>query len=146
MTRKLKISCPITIQFYDVDPMNVVWHGHYPRFFEEARGHLCERLDYNYIQMKESGFAWPIVDMRIKYVRPLFLYQKIRVEAQLVDYLNRLKIDYFIYDDVSNELLTKAHTIQVAVEESTFEMLFESPDIFIKKVEAALGKLEENKE
>lgn len=138
MNSLLKISCPITIQFYDVDPMNVVWHGHYPRFFEEARGHLCALLDYNYIQMKESGFAWPIVDMRIKYVRPLFLYQKIRVEAHLVEYKNRLKIEYFIYDETSGELLTKAHTIQVAVDEASFEMQFESPDIFIKRVEKVL--------
>lgn len=138
MNSLLKISCPITIQFYDVDPMNVVWHGHYPRFFEEARGHLCALLDYNYIQMKESGFAWPIVDMRIKYVRPLFLYQKIRVDAHLVEYKNRLKIEYFIYDAVSEELLTKATTTQVAVDDASFEMQFESPDVFIKRVEKVL--------
>jgi len=140
MNSLLKVSCPITIQFYDVDPMNVVWHGHYPRFFEEARGHLCTLLDYNYIQMKESGFAWPIVDMRIKYVRPLFLYQKIRVEAHLVEYKNRLKIEYFIYDQTSGELLTKAHTTQVAVDSETFEMQFESPEIFINKVEGTINK------
>lgn len=138
MTTPLKTTSPITIQFYDVDPMNVVWHGNYPKFFEVARGALCDLLDYTYIQMKESGFAWPIVDMRIKYLRPLFLYQKILVEAEMVEYLNRLKIEYRIYDEASGELLTKAHTIQVAVEEQTFEMLFESPDIFKEKVKKAL--------
>ena len=27
----------IKIQFYDLDPMRVVWHGNYPRFLEQAR-------------------------------------------------------------------------------------------------------------
>ncbi len=138
MTTPLKVSCPITIQFYDVDPMNVVWHGHYPKFFEVARGVLCELLDYNYIQMKESGFAWPIVDMRIKYLRPLFLYQKILVEAELLEHINRLKIEYRVYDEATGELLTKASTIQVAVDIDSFEMRFESPNLFVDKVEAAM--------
>ena len=27
----------IPIQFYDLDPMRIVWHGNYPRFLEQAR-------------------------------------------------------------------------------------------------------------
>ena len=31
------------VQFYDCDPMGVVWHGNYLRFMEQARFALIER-------------------------------------------------------------------------------------------------------
>jgi acyl-CoA thioester hydrolase len=130
----LTVRCPVKIYFYDVDPMNVVWHGNYFRFFEKARSDLLDLLDYNYAQMKASGYVWPIVDFRIKYVRPLLLQQRIIVEAELVEYENRLKIEYRIYDEETKEILTKATSIQVAVKDGSQELEFESPAVFIERV------------
>lgn len=134
------ISADIIIktQFYDLDPMEVVWHGNYVRFFEQARCALLDKLDYNYQRMSESGFAWPIVDMRIKYVRPLGFPQSVKVIATLAEYENRLKINYIIQDIQSSERLTKGYTIQVAVDKRTEEMLFQSPIAFRQKVEEIL--------
>ena len=134
------ISADIIVktQFYDLDPMEIVWHGNYARFFEQARCALLEKLDYNYQQMSESGFAWPIVDMRIKYVRPLRFPQSVKVVATLVEYENRLKINYVIRDIENNERLTKGHTVQVAVDKKTEEMMFQSPIAFRQKVEEIL--------
>lgn len=134
------ISADIIVktQFYDLDPMEIVWHGNYARFFEQARCALLDKLDYNYQQMSESGFAWPIVDMRIKYVRPLRFPQNVKVIATLVEYENRLRIDYVIRDIENNERLTKGYTVQVAVDKKTEEMLFQSPIAFRQKVEEIL--------
>lgn len=128
----------VKTQFYDLDPMEIVWHGNYARFFEQARCVLLDKLDYNYQQMSESGFAWPIVDMRIKYVRPLRFPQSVKVIATLVEFENRLKINYLIQDIETNERLTKGYTVQVAVDATTEEMMFESPAIFRQKVEEKL--------
>ena len=135
----LSASCTVTTQFYDVDPMNVVWHGNYPRFLEEARCALLDLIGYNYKEMKSSGYLWPIVDMRIKYVRPLLLHQKLLVEAILVEYENRLKIEYKIRDAKSGDVLSKAYTIQVAVNAETNEMEYESPSHLVDQVEKAQG-------
>jgi acyl-CoA thioester hydrolase len=132
------VRCPVTIYFYDVDPMNVVWHGNYLRFFEKARSEVFDLLDYNYPQMKESGYVWPIVDFRIKYIRPLSLQQKIIVEAELVEYENRLKIDYRIFDEAGENLLTKATSVQVAVKDGNQELEFESPPALLERVERVI--------
>ena len=95
--------------------------------------------DFNYQEMLDSGFAWPIVDMRIKYVKPLTLHQKIRLTATLIEFENRLKIDYHIMDIETQEPLTKAHTIQVAVHIETQEMHFETPAAFRNSVQKALS-------
>lgn len=134
------ISAAVVLQaqFYDLDPMQVVWHGNYPRFLEQARTALMEKIGYSFAEMAESGYVWPIVDMRIKYVRPIVLRQEIEVSATLKEYLNGLKIDYRITDRASSEVLTKAQTLQAAVSAQTREMSLESPAVLIERVEALL--------
>jgi acyl-CoA thioester hydrolase len=114
-------------QFYDLDPMEVVWHGNYPRFLEQARCALLDKIAFNYVEMSRTAYIWPIVDMRIKYVRPVRFGQEITVSATLAEYENRIKIDYVITDTATGEALTKAHTIQVAVHKASGETVFESP-------------------
>src|ERR1039458_6925850 len=93
----------IKVQFYDLDPMGVVWHGNYARFLEQARCQLLDCIGYNYAEMQSSGYIWPIVDMRIKYVRPIRFHQQFIVAATLVESANRLKIEYIIRDQASDE-------------------------------------------
>jgi acyl-CoA thioester hydrolase len=127
-----------TIQFYHLDPMNVVWHGNYVQFFENARCALLDQINYNYPEMDKSGYVWPVVDMRVKYVRPCKFGQKINIAATIAEYENRLKINYLISDAETGEKLTKGFTIQVAVEKASGEMLFRSPDFFIDMLEALI--------
>jgi acyl-CoA thioester hydrolase len=130
----------IKVQFYDLDPLGVVWHGNYPRFLEQARAALFETLGFGYQQMTHSDYAWPIVALNIKYVRPLRLGQMLQVAATLVEYEYRIKINYVITDAVSGERLTKAHTIQVTVERATNELCFATPAPLLEKIEQALEK------
>ncbi|MEO0034261.1 MAG: hypothetical protein RLZZ501_284 [Pseudomonadota bacterium] len=126
----------ITVPFYDLDPMQVVWHGNYVRYLEEARCALLDRLDYSYPRMEESGYLWPIVDLRLKYVRPARFGQSLRVIATLTEYENRLRIAYRILDAASGEVLTKAETIQLAVVAATRELCLESPAVLLERVRA----------
>ncbi len=132
---KITAEVQVKVQFYHLDPMEIVWHGNYPKFLEQARCALLDRIGYNYEEMRDSGYAWPIVDMRIKYVRSAYFKQDIVIIATLKEYKNRLVIDYRIVDEKSREVLTKAQTKQVALHVETKEMMFESPDVLIKKVE-----------
>ena len=59
-------SITLRIPFNDVDPMQVVWHGNYFRYMEQVRCELLRQIDYGYREMEASGFAWPIIDTRMK--------------------------------------------------------------------------------
>ena len=130
----IETSVDIEIPFYDVDPMNVVWHGNYLKYFEVVRSALLNKIDYNYQQMAESGYAWPIVELKVKYVASAHLSEKIKVTAKLVEYENRLKIEYLVFDQKTNKKITKAYSIQVAVDIKTQEMCFVSPVILFEKL------------
>ena len=120
--------------FYDIDVMEIVWHGHYVKYLEVARSALLERYDYNYPQMRASGYAWPIVDMKLKYVRSATLGQPLDVRARIVEFENRLRIDYLITDAASGRKLTQAQTTQVAVEIATGNMCFVCPPVLWQRL------------
>lgn len=122
------------VPFHDIDPMEVCWHGNYVRYFELARTALLQRIDYDYPQMRESGFAWPVIELFIRYAQPLLYQQRLYIDARLVEWENRLKITYEIRDAATQKRLTHGHTVQVAVNIQTREMCFVSPDILREKL------------
>jgi acyl-CoA thioester hydrolase len=99
-----------------------------------VRTALMEKIGYSFREMRDSGYLWPIVDLRIKYVRPVRFEQAIVVSAVVVEFENRLRIDYRIRDRTSDEVLTKATTIQVAVRADTGEMCLECPSVLTDKL------------
>ena len=135
----LTTAVDIEIPFHDCDPMNVVWHGNYPRYFEVARCQLLRIFNYDYQDMQASGYMWPIVDMRLKYVGSAKFTQMITVTATLVEYENRIKISYLIIDKKTSAKLTKGYTIQAAVSMDSNELQFESPAILIEKLQPFLA-------
>ena len=130
---KRRIESRIKVPFHDLDPAGIAWHGHYAKYFEVARCELLQTFDYNYDRMVESGFAWPVIDMHIRYVRPALFGQEILVTAELAEWEYRLKIDYVIRD-TSGARMSKGSTVQVAVDIKTREMLLRSPDVLFRKL------------
>ncbi|WP_339608411.1 acyl-CoA thioesterase [uncultured Methylophaga sp.] len=130
----MQVETIIEVPFHDVDVMRVAWHGHYVKYFEIARCALLDKIEYNYPEMEQSGYAWPVIDLRIRYAHPLKFQQKVKVIATLVEWENRLKINYQIDDLVTGQRLTKGYTVQVAVDMSNNEMLFVSPAILFEKI------------
>lgn len=133
-SERLSIEIDLAPAFHDCDPMHVVWHGNYFKYFEIARCALLQRHGYDYPQMSESGYLFPVVDARVKYIRPLRFAQPLKVRARITEWENRLKIEYEIRDAASGEVLTRAHTIQVAVGIESGEMLYVCPPVLWERL------------
>ena len=135
----LHVDTDVLVPFFDVDSMNVVWHGHYIKYLEVARCALLDHIGHNYTQMLESGYGWPVIDIQLRYVRGAVFGQRLTVRASLVEWENRLKINYLISDAETGERMTRASSIQVAVAIETREMQLASPKVFTDAVERVLG-------
>lgn len=132
--KPLKTELLFKVPFFDIDPMCCVWHGNYVKYFELVRCELLDLIGFGYTKMGEAGHSWPIIDLRLKYIKPALFEQTIRVCAELVEYENRLKINYVIYEVESGARLTKGYSVQVAVEIETSEMCYSSPPIFLQRL------------
>lgn len=134
MPQDLSHEISLAPAFHDLDPMDVVWHGNYIRYFEQARCALLARLGYDYPAMRDSGYAWPVVDLRVKYMRPLAYGQQAVVRATIVEWENRLKIDYEIRDQATGQRLTRGSSIQVAVDMVSGEMCYVCPPVLWERL------------
>lgn len=127
----ISVDVEFPVEFYDVDSMQIVWHGNYAKFMEVARCALLSELHYDYLAMEKSGYAWPVVDLHLKYIRPLRFRQRCRVTATLTEYENCLKIRYVFRDAESGAVVNKAESMQMAVDMKTLESCFVSPQCFL---------------
>ena len=124
---KFEAETFITVQFYDLDPMNVVWHGNYIKYLETARCDLVSKLGYDYDNMREDGIAYPVATMDLKFMKPCTFNQKLRIVSYVEEIEPCLIIKYTIFDAVSGEKLFKAKTMQICIDVRTKESLYSAP-------------------
>ncbi|HEY7638497.1 MAG TPA: thioesterase family protein [Steroidobacteraceae bacterium] len=125
------------VAFHDVDVAGVAWHGHYLKYLENARWALMQRLDFGLDAMIASGYAWPIVEAHVKYVRVARFGDRLTVQASLVEWQNRLTVHYLVTNAATTERVARAKTVQVAVEASSGVLQFATPAVLLERVAAA---------
>lgn len=138
MKKLLSAEAWVQVPFYDLDPMDVVWHGNHIKYFELARRKLLEKIGYDYPQMKTSGFSWPVIDLHARYIAPIQYGMNIKILATLEEYEIRLNIRYLITCD--ERRLCRGRTVQVAVEHACGVMCLTTPQVLRDGVLRALAE------
>src|SRR5699024_8302215 len=88
---------------------------------------LLDRIGHNYDEMYASGYSWPIVDMRTRFMRPLRFDQVVRVTATLQRWDHQLRVSYRICDTEHGGLLARGFTLQAPVDVATGTMFHGQP-------------------
>ncbi|AII15488.1 acyl-CoA thioesterase [Campylobacter iguaniorum] len=115
------------VEFYDVDSMNVVWHGNYVKFIEQARCAFLSELGYDYEDMKNDGYAYPVAKMDFKFIAPLFFKDEIEIKVKLIEVESFLKFKYEIYNQ-NGQKVCVATTSQACVKMSNLQTQFSAPN------------------
>jgi len=129
----------VTVEFFDLDPLQVVWHGNYLNYFEAGRRALLEKIGYGYDEMEKSGYSFPVVEISAKYLNSLRFKDRALIKAVLMEYENRLMIRYEIRNAQTGILTTRGLSVQMACNIKTNESCFVCPQILADKVEAFTG-------
>jgi len=110
----LSATCPIRVRFNETDAMNVVWHGNYIRYFEDARDAFADKYGIDYHRVKEEGFLLPIVDVQCSYKRSLTFGDAIEASCTLA-ISNAAKIIFYyeLRNARTKEIVATGKTIQV---------------------------------
>lgn len=130
----MEASVKIKVPFYDLDPMKVVWHGNYIKYFEKARCALLEKAGLDYREMERLGYAFPVVKMSVKYINPSEFGQELEVSARIAPCENFLHIKYLAKDLKSGEKICSAETKQMCVSIKTKASCFELPAIIKERI------------
>ncbi len=133
--KKIETQYKTRVEFYDLDPMNVVWHGNYVKYLEAARCDFLEKIGCTYDDIKEAGYAYPVAKMEMKFVTPCVFMQNLVVKTQLESLEPSLNFKYTILDEKTGAKLFSAKTMQICVEIETRKTVYSVPDVLKKRVE-----------
>ncbi len=115
------------IRFSEVDSMQIVWHGSYALYFEDAREEFGRKFHLEYMRMYEFGFYAPLVEFKVNYKQPLKYQDKAKI---VITFRNtesaKLIFDYEIYNTKTNVLCATGHTVQVFLD-TNYQLLWTLP-------------------
>lgn len=124
----------VRVSFEDLDPMNVVWHGNYIRYMEQARCDMLSKLNYTYFDMKDDGVAYPVAKMNVKYVKPALLGDLLTIRVEIKSIEPTLNMNYTIFNKETNEKIFQASTMQIAYDINTKETFYSAPERLTKLI------------
>jgi len=114
MSRQLTDRKEVIVRFSEVDSMQIVWHGHYLKYFEDGRESFGLRYGLGYLEVYKHQVMIPIVQIRCDYKRPL-KYGDIAVIETIYRPVEAAKIvfDYAIYRSNEPDPVAKGSSTQV---------------------------------
>ena len=127
---KLEASKEIEVRFSEVDSMNIVWHGAYALYFEDARGAFGEKYGLGYLDIFGAGYYAPLVDLTFSYKQPLVYGKKARVD---IVYKNtdaaKIIFEYEIRSLEDNSLIATGRSVQVFLDKQ-YQLVWTNPPFY----------------
>ena len=117
------------VPFYDLDPMQMVWHGNYLKYFDIARFELFDTLGIDLLSyFKKTNYLFPITKTSTKHIVSLRYKDEFKCKATVVEAQYKIVVDFEIRLVKNNQICAKGRSEQVAVKYPEMEIMFEIPD------------------
>jgi acyl-CoA thioester hydrolase len=71
----------LTVSYGETDRMGYAYYGHYPHWFERARGEFIRERGMSYAAVEARGVWLPVRDLAVRYLRPARYDEEISVRA-----------------------------------------------------------------
>ncbi len=126
----LQFEKPFEIRFSEIDMMNVVWHGSYPLYLEDAREAFGKKFGLSYQRYIDENIFAPLVQLKMDYKRPLMYGMKpvVRITYHPTESA-KIVFDYVIYDSETGTVCLNAQSTQVFMDRN-YNLLWYSPDFY----------------
>jgi len=125
---KHAVSVEMEVPLHDVDPLNVVWHGHYFKYFERARTELLRAHGLDLPELVTLRHRMLIVDAACRYISPLTYADTFRVTAWVTAVEPRIRIAYSIWNLTQARRSARAHTVLVTTD-ADGRLLWRTPHV-----------------
>ena len=78
-----RFTTPVRVRYAETDAAGVVYHGNYLIYFEVARVELLRALGHPITAIEAQGVLLPVVEARLKYLRPARLDDLLEVSVSV---------------------------------------------------------------
>jgi acyl-CoA thioester hydrolase len=119
---------PVKAQPHHTDYAGVVWHGNYLSWMEEARVEYLRSIGINFADLVAMGCDLPVVELSLRYHRPVSLGESAIVKTRLTDTSGvRLEWDYRIESVDGEQLFVTATVTLVGVDREKGKIMRQLP-------------------
>ena len=137
----LKHTTEFEVKFSEADPLGIVWHGHYIRYFEDGREAFGNEYGLKYLDFYRSNIVIPIVNVQCDYRRILRYGHRVRLETTYHDTpAAKLLFHYKMYDATTNEQVASGSSVQVFMHKDSLELMLYLPQFMTDWKEKWLKK------
>ena len=106
----------IRIRFNECDPLGIVWHGNYIKYFEDGRETFGEQHGISYLDVQRNGFATPIVKTTSEHKLTLKYGDVVVIKTKFVNTAAaKIIFRYEIYNP-EGKLACTGETVQVFID------------------------------
>ncbi|NVO18780.1 MAG: acyl-CoA thioesterase [Bacteroidetes bacterium] len=128
---QLSDKIKIRVRFSEVDSLTIVWHGHYLKYFEDAREALLSKYGLAYLEMYDQGYVAPIISAHCEYKLPLTYGDTAVIEAIFLNTeAAKIIIDYTITHGTSGKVVATGRTVQVFLDRVNRQLQLANPDFY----------------
>lgn len=113
----------IRVRYGEADMMGYLYYGYYSFYYEQARVETMRSLGISYKRMEELGFLLPVRDLHIKFIKPAFYDDVLRIKTTIKK-MPTVRHD-FSYEMFSpqGELINEAETTLVYLDKETRKLV-----------------------
>ncbi|MGD2034151.1 MAG: acyl-CoA thioesterase [Bacteroidales bacterium] len=110
----LKSRKEIEVRFNELDPLGIVWHGNYIKYFEIGREDFGIKHGICYTDLKREQIDTPVVSVQCDYKKYVKYGEKLIIETQYVDNpAAKIILHYAILRGENSEVVAEGKTVQV---------------------------------
>lgn len=131
MKKTLKHSTEIEVKFSEADPLGIVWHGHYIRYFEDGRESFGKQYGIGYLAFYQNGYVIPVVNVQCDYKKSLRYGDAVTVETEFIPTeAAKMYFKYRLYNSATKELVASGSSIQVFLDKEGAVLQLATPEFF----------------
>jgi acyl-CoA thioester hydrolase len=131
MSQILTDRIEVLVRFNEADPLGIVWHGHYIRYFEDGREAFGNKYGIGYLDFYRKNIIIPVVNIDCSYKRSLRYGEKVAVETTFIPCeAAKLKFEYRLFNAANGELVATGSSVQVFLDKETSVLQLTNPVFF----------------
>ncbi|MBC6491888.1 acyl-CoA thioesterase [Flavihumibacter stibioxidans] len=121
----------VVVRFNEADPLGIVWHGHYVRYFEDGREAFGQEYGLSYLHIYKQGFTVPVVKIQCDYKKSLRYGDRMIIETMYTACdAARLEFNYTLYNAATRDIVAKGSTVQVFLDRENNLLQLTNPPFF----------------
>lgn len=131
MKKELTNRTEILVRFNEADPLGIVWHGHYIRYFEDGREAFGNMHSLGYLEVYKLGFVIPVVSVQCDFKRSLRYGDRVIVETKYIPTeAAKMKFSYRLFNAATGEVVATGSSVQVFLSKDDSVLQLANPPFF----------------